>query len=413
MTISFWVNLERRNYTGTGYESNPMIRVRNGPGEDFVNALGVGYDSYSKIIGVCATQDSTHEALAVDHELFQFNKWYHIAAVCNNSFLALYVDGKLKEKTKKQFETRFSETDSMMVGHTASKKNERMAVGAFDDIYIYHRALSDSEIEALYVAPNPNRLRNFMNEAVKYVLLSLILGGTVVFFIIRNKRALKKQKEQLELRNRISELEIKVIKTQMNPHFLSNSLAAIQSLIFQKEVDKAGRYLAKFSYFLRQVLEYSEKNYVTLEEELNIIKLNIELEQLRFKNNFSFNLFIEEGVDLADILIPTLITHPFIENAIWHGLLPLEERSPQLSISVYIKTGIAHISIEDNGVGRSISDESPIKKSMGIKMVYDKIESINQLRNSSDFKLEIIDLYKTDKTSCGTRVVIRLTNNSF
>lgn len=413
MTISLWANLHRRNYIGKGDENNPLITTKNGPGDDFINAIALVYNPNFDRVGAVSTKDSTNEVVAVDDEQFQFNTWHHYVVVCNNNYLALYTDGVLKQKTKKNFETKFLATDSMVVGHSASKKNERMSIGAFDDIQIFRRSLTDAEAKALFEAPNPNAFKNGLFQFLKIAAVIAGLIGIIVMLVFRNKRALKKQKEQLELLNRVSELEIKVIKTQMNPHFISNSLAAIQNLILQKEIDKASQYLAKFSHFLRQILEYSEKSYVTLDEELAIIKLNVELEQLRFKNNFSFRLQIENGIDSKEFLIPALITHPFIENAIWHGLLPLENKIPQLKVNVFLKTDAAYISIEDNGVGRMGKEASSSRKSMGIKLALDKIENLNKLRNNTDFHLEITDLFDKQNKPSGTKVVIRLIPNTY
>ncbi|MBL7933389.1 MAG: histidine kinase [Bacteroidia bacterium] len=413
MSISFWVNLYRRNYQGTGNIDNPLIVIKNGPGEDFINAIAVIYNPRFDRVGVNSTKDSTYDVVAMDDKIFEFNKWHHFVVVCNNYYLALYADGVLKQKTRKSFETKFLETDSMVVGHTASKKNERMSIGEFDDIQIFNRSLSDQEIKALYEAPNPNEFRNKLNTFFKISGVVVLIACIILVFNYRNKRALKIQKQQFELLARISELELKVIKTQMNPHFISNSLAAIQGLILQNDIDRASQYLAKFSYFMRQVLEYSEKNYVSVDEEIAIIKLNVELEQLRFKNDFLFEVIIENDLRPEDFLIPSLITHPFIENAIWHGLLPLEERAPRLKVIFYKKGNDTFLAIVDNGVGRAIKSEIPSRKSIGTSLASDKIDSINLLRNNSDFKLEIIDLFDENKKPCGTRIEIRLTSNAY
>lgn len=230
----------------------------------------------------------------------------------------------------------------------------------------------------------------------------------IIFLIVRNKRALQRQKEQLELIYRVAELELKVVKAQMNPHFISNCLAAIQELIYKNEIDKAGQYIAKFSYFLRQVLNYSDKNYVSLAQEIEIIKLNIELEQLRFKNEFLFELNIANNIDLTETLIPSLISQPFIENAIWHGLLPLNNlRKPILKVNVFLNEGLPIIEIEDNGVGRHLKNENIYSK--GTKLVSDKIESLNRLNQTSNYKIEIIDLVENNE-KIGTRIRIRLDN---
>jgi LytS/YehU family sensor histidine kinase len=236
------------------------------------------------------------------------------------------------------------------------------------------------------------------------------LIGIIIVLIIRNKRKLKKQKEQFELINRITELELKVVKAQMNPHFISNCLAAIQELIYKNDVDKAGQYLAKFSYFLRQILNYSDKNHITISKEIEIIKLNVELEQLRFKNEFDFLLFVDENIEIEEVLIPALITQPFIENAIWHGLLPLNNsRNAQLKINIYLQNDLPIIEIEDNGVGRNLQKIAE-ENSKGTKLIVDKIDSLNRLYKTSNYKIEIIDLFNENKEQIGTKIKIQLDN---
>jgi LytS/YehU family sensor histidine kinase len=300
--------------------------------------------------------------------------------------------------------------DSLLIGHTGSKKNERMAIGSFDDIKVFHRSLSEKEIWDLYKAPNPNEFKKILNEIYKYGLIILGFLLIVIVILIRNKRVLKRQNAQLALTNKISELELKVVKAQMNPHFISNCLVAIQDLVYSREIEKAGLYIAKFSFFLRQVLNYSDENYITIAEELEVIKLYIELEQLRFNNEFKFELIIEEGIDYEEILMPSLITQPFVENSVWHGLLPLKNLRPaQLTIRVLMRNGLPIIEIEDNGVGRDLLNP-PQRKSKGTKLVVDKIESLNQLSNTTHYKIEIIDLQNGDKKQIGTKIIIQLEN---
>lgn len=407
-TLSFWVNIQAVVLAGKGYRGNPLFLARNAATEDFNLAFGVGYSVPNNRFGVQSSKDSIQEATIFAKDTVNLNTWYHILITIDNNHLALHVNGELQERLNKQFETNYLAGDSVIVGRSLGYKNERYSNAIVDDIRFYHRVLRQKEIENLYTEPNPNRFKNIISEVVKYGLIVIVLGITITIIIIRNRRNLKKQKDHYELNNRVKELEIKVIKTQMNPHFISNCLAAIQNLIYSGQIDKAGEYLAKFSLFLRQILDYSDKTYLTLGEELTIIKLNIELEQLRFKNEFNFKLEIEEEIPLNEILIPSLITQPFIENAIWHGLLPLNERSPRLIVKIYKQNGKIYIAIEDNGVGRQESGMVPLKKSRGTKLAADKIESINRLRNSPDYQLEIIDLTDEKQQPAGTRIIIQL-----
>jgi heme/copper-type cytochrome/quinol oxidase subunit 2 len=411
-TISLWVNLERYIYAGTGFEGNSIIETKNGPGEDFITSWGFYYDFQSKRLCAVSHKDSTEEINIRSRNEFTFNKWYHLAFTFNKSQFAFYINGELQQTTPKKFSIKYLENDSVIVGNSASKKNNRWAQGTFDDIQIFHRALSPLEVLQLYNAPNPNKTQQFLLDTAKYIAIILIFVLLIVVILIRNKRNLKKQKEQFELHNRIAELEIKVIKNQMNPHFISNCLAAIQELIYTENYKKAAQYIAKFSFFLRQVLQYSDKTYITLQEELTIIKLNIELEQLRFKEGFDFKLNVQNQIDLNSILIPSLITQPFIENAIWHGLIPLEDkRKACLSITVLEKNDTVFIEIEDNGVGRSSDKDLKENDSKGTKLVMDKIESINKLLQGNDYKLDIVDLFDLTNTPNGTKIIIQLKNS--
>jgi hypothetical protein len=408
-TISLWINLDRRVYSGKGYDCNPVIFTKNGKGYDFIDAYVILFDAYSKRLMATSSKDSLKESIVASIDTFSFGKWCHLGMVFNDDYLAFYVNGNLQQKVKKNFVTKYLSTDSVMVGHTASVKNERYSQGVFDDMQFFHRCLSDKEISGLYNAPNPNKFKNIIIELLKYGLIVFVLVLIIIILIIRNKKALNRQKAQLELINRITELELKVVKSQMNPHFISNCLAAIQELIYKNDIDKAGQYIAKFSYFLRQVLNYSDKNYISLIEEIEIIKLNVELEQLRFKNEFSFEINIDEKINMEETLIPSLVTQPFIENAIWHGLLPLNNiRKPILKINILMNEGLPIIEIEDNGVGRH-SEKKDNNTSKGTKLVIDKIESLNRLNHTSNYKMEIIDLMNNNERS-GTRIRIQLDN---
>lgn len=328
----------------------------------------------------------------------------------NDSHLSFYVNGKLQQLVSKNFKTNYLISDSVVIGNTASKKNDRWTRGVFDDIQIFHRVLSAREIEELYNAPNPNKLKNILYEGLKYGVFILILIIVIIIFIHRGKRNLRKQKEQFELLNKITELELKVVKAQMNPHFISNCLSAIQELIYKNEIEKAVQYIAKFSYFLRQILNFSDVNFISVSEEIEIIKLNVELEKLRFKNDFEFQLIISENFDTNDILIPALITQPFIENAIWHGLLPLKEkRKAKLTINMFIENGLPIIEIEDNGVGRDLINLNK-STSKGTNLINVKMDSLNRLNNTLNYKIEIIDMITNNNDKIGTKIKIHFDN---
>ncbi len=407
-TISMWVKLDRYIHTGRGYKHNPLMFTRNSDNDDFCLSYSMGYDLYTKKISTTLTFDSTKEVISLAKKEFKFNNWHHLVLVFSNSKSSFYINGELQQTFKKDFETFYLKSDSVMIGYFPYWKNQHCSQGSFDDVQIFHRALTYDEVLELYNTPNPNRTKLILQEILKYGLIILVFVIIIIAIQIRNKRQLKRQNEQLSLKNKITELELKVVKAQMNPHFISNSLAAIQELVYKQENSKAGQYLAKFSYFLRQVLKYSDQNFITLTEELEVIKLTLELEQLRFKEEFEFILDIDKKVKINEVLIPSLITQPFIENAVWHGLLPLNNlRKPILKITIKLKNELPIIEIEDNGVGRSENKER-VTISKGTQLVKDKIDSLNKLQDSVNYKLEIIDLKDIQNNPLGTLIRIQL-----
>lgn len=411
-SISIWVNLDRPIYAGIGSDANPLIHAKNGPQDDYNTAYNISYDYKSNRFFASSHKDSTDEVNIKSEQEVLFNTWYHLVFTFDSTEFAFYVNGKLQQVAPKRYGLHYLDGDTIVVGNSANKKNNRWTQGIVDDIQIFHYALSPKEVTALYEAPNPNKVKLFFINAAKYLSIVLMFVLIIIGIVIRNKRNLKKQKEQFELKNRINELEIKVIKNQMNPHFVSNCLAAIQELIYTENYKKAAQYIAKFSFFLRQVLNYSDKTYTTLAEELNLIHLNIELEQLRFKEQFEFKLHVDHDIDINEVLIPSLITQPFIENAIWHGLLPLEnKRKAALTVSILKKNENIFIEIEDNGIGRKMVPGTGNSDSRGTKLVKDKLESINRLMKSNDYKMEIMDLTDANNNPVGTKVIIQLKNS--
>ena len=142
---------------------------------------------------------------------------------------------------------------------------------------------------------------------------------------------------------------------------MSNALVAIQQLILSDESDKAGLYLAKFSQLIRYLLEYSDKSVVSIAAELKLIQLYVELEHLRFSDAFVFRKEIDSSVNLQELFIPSLITQPLIENAIWHGLLPMGKGSnSELLLKLFIENETLHIAISYNGVGRKAETQKPL-----------------------------------------------------
>jgi LytS/YehU family sensor histidine kinase len=163
---------------------------------------------------------------------------------------------------------------------------------------------------------------------------------------------------------------------------------------------------------VRQILDFSSQPLIALSEELDLLHLYLELEQLRFENRFLFEIDIDPQVSLKESYIPPLLLNPIVENAIWHGLLPIQnDRQGRLVIAVKRESDDLCISIEDNGVGRAekaMSTPYNNNKSYGIKITEQQLSNINYLYKSKEASIKYIDLKNIDETPAGTLVVIRL-----
>ncbi|MBL7936754.1 MAG: LamG domain-containing protein, partial [Bacteroidia bacterium] len=173
-SISIWVNLDRHIYAGKGSEANPIISTKNGIQDDFNYAYNLSYDFKSKRLFAISHKDSTQEINIRSENEFLFNNWYHLVFTFNSSQFAFYINGKLQQTASKQFSLNYLTGDSVIIGNSASKKNDRYSQGTFDDIQFFHHALSPSEVLELYEAPNPNKTKQFIIESTKYIAIVII-----------------------------------------------------------------------------------------------------------------------------------------------------------------------------------------------------------------------------------------------
>ena len=158
------------------------------------------------------------------------------------------------------------------------------------------------------------------NMVVPDIVFSIISLADISFLLT----AYNNLKAKASIKQQMAELEGKAIRAQMNPHFIFNSLNAIQESIVTEKIDAAYDYLSRFSKLLRMVLDNSDKNLIPLSSELETIRLYLSLEALRFSQSFSYTIENNDKLDKEDIYIPSLLLQPFVENAIWHGLINKE-----------------------------------------------------------------------------------------
>ena len=252
-------------------------------------------------------------------------------------------------------------------------------------------------------------------------LVCLIIVSGIIFRTILLKRKNEKnlrelaenelQIQKLESQKKLSQLEMHALRAQMNPHFIFNSLSAINLFILENNRLQASEYLAKFSRLVRLILQNSQEAFIPLERELEALQLYLELESLRFENKFSYKIITDDLVDITVITVPPLIIQPYVENAIWHGLMHKKENG-HLDIELYTNDEILFCKITDDGIGRKKAAELKSKsalsyKSMGMSITADRLAMLQQ-QDQLGTHIVINDLVLADGSAGGTEVIIKI-----
>ena len=290
---------------------------------------------------------------------------------------------EFEEKTVNERNLRY--VGDMISRYNIEKKNNEIAI-----------INKDYEIVKLKLRKNQTRL------LIGGLALILLTG---VFYILYRQYQLKNDKKLLTL-------EQSMLRSQMNPHFLFNSLNSIKLYIINNDKKNAVHYLNKFSKLVRKILEASSLKEISLAEELETVELYMNIENIRFSNEINFKMSIDEDIDIHTIKIPSLILQPFLENALWHGL---SSKEGEKNIDLHISRGnnnFIDISITDNGVGRDAAEiikKSKVlkRKSVGIEITKERLANFARDYQNT-FDVTIIDLFDKEKNATGTRVVLHL-----
>ena len=244
--------------------------------------------------------------------------------------------------------------------------------------------------------------------------LLAILFITAIIYAVFNYRINKVRKEEAQktiYNKQLAEMESRALRSQMNPHFIFNSLNSIQRYIFQNDVEKSSNYLTRFARLMRQILENSKHQLILLSEELNSLDTYIELEKMRFDNKFTYHLEISDDVEQEHILVPPLFLQPYVENAIWHGLMHKDE-SGELRIDISQSESGLTIVIQDNGIGRKAASLLKTKlpnnhKSTALKATEERLMLVERTLGQK-VNVKFVDLEGQDGSPLGTKVEITM-----
>lgn len=236
-------------------------------------------------------------------------------------------------------------------------------------------------------------------------LIALIIISVVSTILVLKINSLEKEKKNLQLEQRL-------LRTQMNPHFIFNILAALQGLVYKKETKIVVNYLSKFAALMRSILYHSREENIMLDDEIVFIENYLKLQQLRFSERFEYNIKVASSINTTIVSIPPMLLQPFIENSIEHGLRKKSENDGQILISFNKIEDDLVIIIEDNGIGieKALSQKesnSKTHKSLGMSTTIERIQKLNKGRSQKDL-YEIIDLSENDTNKTGTRILFRI-----
>jgi LytS/YehU family sensor histidine kinase len=222
---------------------------------------------------------------------------------------------------------------------------------------------------------------------------------------------LEYETSKAELQKQATELEMQALRAQMNPHFIFNSLNSINRFILQNNKDQAAEYLTKFSKLVRMILQNSQASLITLESELGSLELYLDLEALRFDNHFTYKVKLSSDIETEMLKVPPLIIQPYVENAIWHGLMHKDEKG-HLEVAINMAYNFLFIKITDDGIGRNQAAAHNSKydtkhKSVGLKITAERITKVQGL-TVNESPVTIKDLIYADGSAAGTEVIIKI-----
>ena len=238
-----------------------------------------------------------------------------------------------------------------------------------------------------------------IRNAIVTVSLIVLIAGVFLFLGFRKRQKIKAEQKEILLKAEISETELKALRAQMNPHFIFNALNSIADYINKNDARSADYYLGKFAKLMRGILENSEEKEISLSEELKMLEFYMDLESLRFKNKFNYEVKIADDINPENTLIPPMILQPFVENSILHGLAK-KENDGKITIHIDKTEDLLKCTIEDNGIGRKNPNEN-LNKSYGVKLTRERIALFDKSKNSDS------GVFYTDLET-GTRVELRL-----
>ncbi len=385
-------------------------------GISLASANGITLDIMKNCTGIANTFKKLGE---FDSSIFYANKVVELSKLGYNLLIKLdalnlladiYKSKHNTDSVAKYFDLIIATKDSLF----SQKKNIQLQNLRFDE-----QRRQQEQVQQQQQLQNKIKLYSVLAALVILLSLAAIIIRNIILKRRNEKlklqhelelQKLESEKTKAELEHQATELEMQALRAQMNPHFIFNSLNSINRFILKKQSSEATEYLTKFSRLIRMILNSSASASVSLAEDLEALQLYLELERLRREEKFSFKIKVDPDLDIDFIQVPPLLLQPFVENAIWHGLMNKESEG-HLLINVDQDDSTLMCTITDDGIGRKkaaeLKDKSGKHKSMGMKITESRITMMQKM-NGTDKSIEIRDLVDADGSAAGTEVILKI-----
>lgn len=357
-------------------------------------------ESYLNIGKLLSAQNKHEEARKYMQQSIDLSIFWNFKSMLMDAYKALSADYKASGDFKRSMDAA---DKSLLYKDSILNEKSTMALKQMQAIYEVDR--KDNQIKTLEHDKMVNELRTKRNVMFIFTLAGFLLMSIVGgFFYIRHRN--------LEANKQTLQLELKSLRSQMNPHFIFNCLSSIHRYIWSNNQEEASDYLTKFSRLMRLILDNTQHTFVTLNKELESLRLYLDLESLRCNGIFEYSIRVDPEINDEEVLIPPMILQPYVENAIWHGLVHKNADMGLLDVEIMLKGRSLVCTITDNGIGRRKAMEIKEKKdkmhnSVGMKVTEGRIDLIRKI-NNKEAKVTVTDLEDPAGQPAGTMVTIVL-----
>ena len=286
-----------------------------------------------------------------------------------------------------------------------------------DKINHYTKDKEQMELQLKYETEKKEKRIEMLSEENRYTELQLkqnrtfLFGLSGIIFLIILMGLILLRQNKIKSQQKTLMLEQRLLRSQMNPHFIFNSLSSIQGFMMEKDTRTASKYLSKFAKLIRNILDNSSEEYVPLDKEISTIENYLELQKVRYEGKFDYSIEVDESIEPESVIIPPMLAQPFIENAIEHGI---KHKGSKGNIKVGFKLNKQSLIyvVEDDGIGREKAQEIQKKqntdhKSLATSITQERIKVINK-KSKHKITLEIIDLKNDEGKGTGTKVVFKV-----